>query len=125
MKGKITCPKCGGRLGSFNFTQPRKCAGTNSVAQPVWLMKSRVDLGIQAKLHKPKPISLDETWTIISHPVPDKLSPECSRLVLDSSEEARQNVNCVSASELKLLKENIEHPISCAHFDETPLASQR
>ena len=61
--------------------QPRKCACGNSVAQPVWLMKSRIDASIPLQLPHSKPAVTDETWTVIKASVPDQLSPQQSKLM--------------------------------------------
>ncbi|XP_060075126.1 uncharacterized protein LOC132554823 isoform X2 [Ylistrum balloti] len=43
-KGKLHCPKCGGRLGSFNFTKTVKCACAEFTVPPVHILQGRVDL---------------------------------------------------------------------------------
>ncbi|XP_033725922.1 uncharacterized protein LOC117315705 isoform X1 [Pecten maximus] len=43
-KGKLLCPKCGGRLGSFDFTKTMKCACGESTAPPIHISQCRVDL---------------------------------------------------------------------------------
>ncbi|KAL8620962.1 hypothetical protein ACOMHN_044109 [Nucella lapillus] len=44
-QGKITCPKCQGRLGSFDFVRTnRRCACRRSVLPPIHLLRDRVDV---------------------------------------------------------------------------------
>ncbi|XP_071544066.1 uncharacterized protein [Panulirus ornatus] len=42
-KGKIHCPGCGGRLGSFNFVSGSQCACGSHVLPQVHLLRSKVD----------------------------------------------------------------------------------
>ncbi|XP_052212108.1 E3 ubiquitin-protein ligase RNF180-like [Dreissena polymorpha] len=42
-KGKLVCPKCNGRLGSFDFLVDRRCYCENHAVPSVHLLKSRVD----------------------------------------------------------------------------------
>ncbi|XP_076445253.1 uncharacterized protein LOC143283088 [Babylonia areolata] len=44
-QGKITCPKCQGRLGSFDFLRTnRKCSCRQAALPPIHLLRDRVDL---------------------------------------------------------------------------------
>ncbi|KAK9509348.1 hypothetical protein O3M35_006686 [Rhynocoris fuscipes] len=43
LKGKLVCPKCALRLGSFNFISGRKCTCDKYVLPPVHIIKSKVD----------------------------------------------------------------------------------
>ncbi|XP_061409294.1 E3 ubiquitin-protein ligase RNF180 [Lethenteron reissneri] len=42
-KGKLHCPHCGGRLGSFNFVIPSRCLCGEYMVPAVQICKSRVD----------------------------------------------------------------------------------
>lgn len=44
MKGRLNCPKCGTRIGSFDFTSGTKCRCTNSVLPSIQLIKTKVDI---------------------------------------------------------------------------------
>lgn len=124
IKGKIICPKCDGRIGSFNFTQPRKCACRKSVAQPVWLMKSKIDLITQPILQKSQPVVLDQTWTIIKDPVPDKLDSEY-KLIVGNNE---RNDADVSTNKTDFEMESLIFESSSASkvdFQEMQSSSQR
>jgi len=43
-KGKFCCPGCNGKVGSFNFIKPQKCACGRRQSPPVYLYKSRIDI---------------------------------------------------------------------------------
>lgn len=43
VKGKLHCPKCASRVGSFNFVSGMQCSCGNSVIPPVHIVKSKVD----------------------------------------------------------------------------------
>ncbi|XP_013782443.2 E3 ubiquitin-protein ligase RNF180-like isoform X1 [Limulus polyphemus] len=43
IKGKLTCPKCHGRIGSFDFVCGFKCYCEKFVLPPVHVVKSKVD----------------------------------------------------------------------------------
>ena len=42
-KGKLNCPKCQGRLGSFDFITPNKTQMSKGVFSPIQVAKNRVD----------------------------------------------------------------------------------
>lgn len=42
-KGKVKCPKCSSRIGSFDFVSGRKCKCNENVLPPLHLIKSKVD----------------------------------------------------------------------------------
>ncbi|GAB6028095.1 hypothetical protein CHUAL_002315 [Chamberlinius hualienensis] len=44
IKGKVLCPKCKSRLGSFDFVSGSKCSCGNCVLPPVHIVKAKVDL---------------------------------------------------------------------------------
>ncbi|ODM96290.1 hypothetical protein Ocin01_10390 [Orchesella cincta] len=43
VKGKIQCPKCDARLGSYNFISGMKCPCGSQVVAPIHIVKSKVD----------------------------------------------------------------------------------
>ncbi|KAK3596700.1 hypothetical protein CHS0354_038037 [Potamilus streckersoni] len=43
MKGKLVCPKCQGRLGSFDFIKTLKCPCLNHKLPSIHILKARVD----------------------------------------------------------------------------------
>ncbi|XP_024215885.1 E3 ubiquitin-protein ligase RNF180 [Halyomorpha halys] len=45
-KGKVKCPKCSSRVGSFDFVSGRKCKCNENVLPPLHLIKSKVDFQI-------------------------------------------------------------------------------
>uniref|UniRef100_A0A023F7C9 Putative e3 ubiquitin-protein ligase n=1 Tax=Triatoma infestans TaxID=30076 RepID=A0A023F7C9_TRIIF len=47
-KGKLHCPNCSLRLGSFNFISGRKCACGKFIVPPVHIIKSKVDWSISS-----------------------------------------------------------------------------
>uniref|UniRef100_R4FMN4 E3 ubiquitin-protein ligase n=3 Tax=Rhodnius TaxID=13248 RepID=R4FMN4_RHOPR len=48
-KGKLHCPTCSLRLGSFNFISGRKCACGRFVVPPIHIIKSKVDWFINSE----------------------------------------------------------------------------
>ncbi|XP_021377831.1 uncharacterized protein LOC110465947 [Mizuhopecten yessoensis] len=42
-KGKLLCPKCEGRLGSFDFTKTVKCACGKFTVPPIHILQCRID----------------------------------------------------------------------------------
>ncbi|XP_075222367.1 E3 ubiquitin-protein ligase RNF180-like [Lycorma delicatula] len=46
LKGKLSCPHCTARLGSFDFVSGTKCACNNFVLPPVHFVKSKIDYNI-------------------------------------------------------------------------------
>ncbi|KAK6635520.1 hypothetical protein RUM44_000772 [Polyplax serrata] len=42
-KGKICCPNCQGRLGSFDFVSGNKCQCSSYILPPVHIVKCKVD----------------------------------------------------------------------------------
>lgn len=42
-KGKLLCPKCHGRLGSFDFTSSQRCPCGVEICPPIHINKNRVD----------------------------------------------------------------------------------
>jgi len=42
-KGKLMCPKCFARLGSFDFVSGKKCQCMRVIVPPVHIVKSKVD----------------------------------------------------------------------------------
>lgn len=44
IKGKLKCPECSARLGSFDFVSGLKCPCYTAVVPPVHIVKSKVDL---------------------------------------------------------------------------------
>ncbi|XP_064596467.1 uncharacterized protein LOC135463079 [Liolophura sinensis] len=42
-KGKLLCPKCRGRLGSFDFTSSQRCHCGAEICPPIHINKNRVD----------------------------------------------------------------------------------
>lgn len=49
-KGKLNCPNCEARVGSFDFTARSKCACGSTVLPAVHLVKSKVDSSPQDNL---------------------------------------------------------------------------
>jgi hypothetical protein len=43
-KGKIHCPKCEARVGSFNFVSGMKCTCGSHLLPPIHIVKSKVDV---------------------------------------------------------------------------------
>lgn len=43
IKGKINCPKCNLRLGSFDFVSGKRCGCGKHMLPPIHIVKSRVD----------------------------------------------------------------------------------
>ena len=43
-KGKVACPSCKARIGSFNFVSGRKCACQRWVLPAIRLVNSKMDL---------------------------------------------------------------------------------
>uniref|UniRef100_F6YFI1 Uncharacterized protein n=1 Tax=Ciona intestinalis TaxID=7719 RepID=F6YFI1_CIOIN len=68
--GKLHCPSCNGRLGSFNFIQQQKCTCQKFVVPPVWLQKSKVDIGFQPKIIATKRSELIPQLTMIDDTMP-------------------------------------------------------
>jgi len=44
VKGKMTCPKCQARIGSYNFVSGMKCTCGLAVLPPIHIVKSKVDI---------------------------------------------------------------------------------
>jgi DNA-directed RNA polymerase subunit RPC12/RpoP len=42
-KGKINCPKCSARIGSYNFVSGMKCQCGTFVLPPIHIVKSKID----------------------------------------------------------------------------------
>uniref|UniRef100_H2ZBA8 Uncharacterized protein n=1 Tax=Ciona savignyi TaxID=51511 RepID=H2ZBA8_CIOSA len=64
--GKLNCSSCNGRIGSFNFVQQQKCSCESFVVPPVWLQKSKVDVGFKPKIAESKRSTQLETLTVIN-----------------------------------------------------------
>ncbi|XP_026481202.1 E3 ubiquitin-protein ligase RNF180-like [Ctenocephalides felis] len=43
-KGKINCPKCGIKIGSFDFVSGNKCECAEYVIPPIYVIKSKTDI---------------------------------------------------------------------------------
>lgn len=43
-KGKLNCPSCDSRIGSFDFVSGQKCNCSSYVLPPIHIIKSKVDL---------------------------------------------------------------------------------
>jgi len=44
VKGKLLCPKCQARVGSYNFVSGMKCSCRSHVLPPIHIVKSKVDV---------------------------------------------------------------------------------
>ncbi|XP_078666135.1 uncharacterized protein LOC144908432 [Branchiostoma floridae x Branchiostoma belcheri] len=53
-KGRLLCPKCAGRLGSFDFVSPVKCPCGDQVFPPIHIQGCRVDVDKLSPKHVPK-----------------------------------------------------------------------
>ncbi|XP_035670958.1 E3 ubiquitin-protein ligase RNF180-like [Branchiostoma floridae] len=53
-KGRLLCPKCGGRLGSFDFVSLVKCPCGDQVFPPIHIQRCRVDVDKVSPKHIPK-----------------------------------------------------------------------
>ncbi|KAJ9580748.1 hypothetical protein L9F63_024074, partial [Diploptera punctata] len=45
-KGRLNCPKCRGRVGSFDFVSGLKCDCGKHVLPPVHVVRSKVDISV-------------------------------------------------------------------------------
>lgn len=61
-KGKVICPKCGGRLGSFDFLKSMKCFCKGYIVPSIHIARNRVDC-----MHVSLSPSLSSDTTIIHH----------------------------------------------------------
>ncbi|RZF47401.1 hypothetical protein LSTR_LSTR009140 [Laodelphax striatellus] len=43
LKGKLTCPRCSAKLGSFDFVSGSKCDCDSFILPPIHLIRSKVD----------------------------------------------------------------------------------
>lgn len=43
-KGKINCPKCGNKIGSFDFVSGNKCECADYIIPPIYFIKSKTDV---------------------------------------------------------------------------------
>ena len=48
-KGRLHCPHCNNRIGSFNFVKELKCDCGEFIAPPIRLTSSKVDISFDAK----------------------------------------------------------------------------
>ncbi|KAI8503088.1 hypothetical protein Bbelb_189090 [Branchiostoma belcheri] len=53
-KGRLLCPKCAGRLGSFDFVSLVKCPCGDQVFPPIHIQRCRVDVDKLSPKHVPK-----------------------------------------------------------------------
>ncbi|XP_066270042.1 E3 ubiquitin-protein ligase RNF180-like [Branchiostoma lanceolatum] len=53
-KGRLLCPKCAGRLGSFDFVSLVKCPCGDQVFPPIHIQRCRVDVDKVSPKHIPK-----------------------------------------------------------------------
>lgn len=88
-RGKLSCPKCGGRLGSFDFTVQSKCGSGLHVMPCVHLVRSRVDrFSTVLPVAKVKPFPKEETASIST---PDEMILNSKTFyVLDNSIDLKQ-----------------------------------
>ncbi|CAL8086969.1 unnamed protein product [Orchesella dallaii] len=61
VKGKVQCPKCDARLGSYNFVSGMKCPCGSQVLAPIHIVKSKVDFFLPLLQHDIQDEVKDET----------------------------------------------------------------
>ncbi|KAJ8311930.1 hypothetical protein KUTeg_010537 [Tegillarca granosa] len=71
-KGKVNCPKCKGRLGSFDFLSSGKCSCGKSVLPSIHILQNRVDHHLVMKIQ-----GSDESTDKFQHRIADDDDGEC------------------------------------------------
>lgn len=85
LKGKLFCPKCTGRLGSFDFVSGSKCSCSLHVLPAIRIVKTKVDCHLPPP-KEPPTCRTSSTETVQLLDTPDGLPLNLSRPVSETTE---------------------------------------